>query len=456
MSSNLFTPSLRYTNKDTCNSAWTFIDGQNVSDIEVPKFIKNLFTSFDDSRYGKMGKDLIEGVAEGQRCNVVDASNPEGDCTDPNNLCKLSSEPTQPCPSGGQSQDCICVSDESVSGTSGGGGDPCHSVTCGANATCAASGTDYICSCVDGFYGSPTTGRSTTCTPCTPVTNAASVICSEENNSRATCNTGFHVTDNSTSSSSDTCTPVTDDGNITCTIPSSISDRVNSATLPHSATFSSSTGELSSGHTINPLCATGYSGSPILNCNSAGEYQITGCETGPGDPCSNSPCQHGGTCSPTDDGNSHTCDCPRGYTGLNCETEDQTTHTCSSAFQGATTGIDQPCNLSAPDSAGWTKGQLKGDPLWAKFNQATESTTLMEDQSDAIKALITNNSSMDDSGNPEQMNNEVWNACCIKAACNDDPNWNNISLFDTDSGSWTAWAASLGCTFTSSDTSDGS
>ncbi len=63
MSSNLFTPSLRYTNKDTCNSAWTFIDGQNVSDIEVPQFIKNLFTSFDDSRYGKMGKDLIEGFA---------------------------------------------------------------------------------------------------------------------------------------------------------------------------------------------------------------------------------------------------------------------------------------------------------------------------------------------------------------------------------------------------------
>ena len=84
MSSNLFTPSLRYTNKETCNSAWTFIDGQNVSDIEVPKFIKNLFTSFDDSRYGKMGKDLIEGAAgdRGESC----IENPGGDPTCNGNL----------------------------------------------------------------------------------------------------------------------------------------------------------------------------------------------------------------------------------------------------------------------------------------------------------------------------------------------------------------------------------
>ena len=239
MSSNLFSPSLRYTNKDTCNSAWTFIDGQNVSDIEVPKFIKNLFTSFDDSRYGKMGKDLIEGVG-------VD-----------------------------------CVGSWSA---------------CGAD------------------------------------------------------------------------------------------------------------------------------------CNKT--YSIATHASGGGTPC------------PAQDGDTEVCAGGEG----DCPTE----NTCSYAFEGATTGKDQSCNLNDPDSAGWTKGQLKGDPLWAKFNQATGSTRLTEDQSGAIKALITNNSSMDDSGNPEQMNNEVWKTCCQKAECTDD-GWGDISITGTD-GSWIAWAASLGCTFTSSDT----
>ena len=140
MSSNLFTPSLRYTNKDTCNSAWTFIDGQNVSDIEVPKFIKNLFTSFDDSRYGKMGKDLIEGAGTGDSC-----SNDE-DCTDPNNLCKLSSDPTQACPSEGQGQECACVLVDP-------GGDPCSTNPCQHGGTCTSDGSSHTCDCPTGYTG---------------------------------------------------------------------------------------------------------------------------------------------------------------------------------------------------------------------------------------------------------------------------------------------------------------
>lgn len=440
----LFTPSLRYTNKDTCNSAWTFIDGQNVSDIEVPKFIKNLFTSFDDSRYGKMGKDLIEGA---NSCHI-DATNslPQGNCSGEENC--MTSDGRNACSQG--DNDCQCMSPNSV----GGAGDPCQPNPCAMNSSCNPSESGYTCVCNDGFYEAATTGGSTTCTACTPVLNASSVTCSGGGNSRATCRDGFYATDNSTSNSSDTCTQCTDQpnceisgsacltaadhdtelicqtpssdysvndgvvalttgsGNITCTKPSAseIPDNVNEATLPQRASFSSTGTYLRNNDGKTPSCAAGYSDSPTLTCSEAGEYHIGGCET-----------------------------------------EEETTYTCSSAFDGATTGKDQPCNLSAPDSAGWTKGQLKGDPLWAKFNQATESTTLMEDQWDAIKALITNNSSMDDSGNPEQMNNEVWNKCCIKAECTD-AGWNDISLFGTD-GSWAAWAASLGCILPSLDTS---
>ena len=130
MSSNLFNPSLRYTNKDTCNSAWTFIDGQNVSDIEVPKFIKNLFTSFDDSRYGKMGKDLIEGATgdAGESC----IENHGGEPTCNRNLSCMTTDGTSPCNTGGA--DCHCVATDSgrdeqpvvsgkCSGNAGGTGD---------------------------------------------------------------------------------------------------------------------------------------------------------------------------------------------------------------------------------------------------------------------------------------------------------------------------------------------
>lgn len=128
MSSNLFTPSLRYTNKDTCNSAWTFIDGQNISDIEVPQFIKNLFTSFDDSRYGKMGKDLIEGVG----C-LIDGSNPlpHGNCTG-GGICMNG---TNACSQ--EDTECQCVATDS-----GGDGQPVVSGKCSGN----AGGTgDFTC-----------------------------------------------------------------------------------------------------------------------------------------------------------------------------------------------------------------------------------------------------------------------------------------------------------------------
>lgn len=445
MSSNLFTPSLRYTNKDTCNSSWTFIDGQNVSDIEVPKFIKNLFTSFDDSRYGKMGKDLIEGAGTGESCNYNQGNTPTFDC-EPNNRClEVPSAGGTPnigdnvC-SDGSTNGCKCVATDS--------GDPCQSVTCGDNASCieGGSGDGYTCTCNDGFYGAATPGGPATCTACTPVTNASSVTCSEGNNSRATCSVGFHVTDNSASNSSDTCTPDADDDNITCTRPSSIPDHVNSATLPHSATFSSSTGELSSGLEINPSCAAGYSESPTLSCNTAGPYGITGCGTAT---CTPNPCQNGGSCTLNDDSSSYTCECPTGYTGVNCETEDQTTYKCSSAFEGAKTGKDQPCNLNDPDSAGWTKGNLDDDPLWAKYDTSKDNSSLTEDESDTIKALITSNTEKQSSDKPGPMDQNLWNKCCIKAGCTDD-GWDDISITGTD-GSWTAWMESLGCTFTSSD-----
>jgi hypothetical protein len=309
MSSNLFTPSLRYTNKDTCNSAWTFIDGQNVSDIEVPIFIKNLFTSFDDSRYGKMGKDLIEGVGVGGTCSS------DTECNDPNNLCKLSPEHTQPCPSEGQGQECACVLVDT-------GGDPCSTNPCQHGGTCTSDGSSHTC-----------------------------------------------------------------------------------------------------------VCPTGYTGD--------------NCEIEPSDPCSTNPCQHGGTC--TSDGSSHTCVCPTGYTGDNCETEDQTTYKCSSAFEGAKTGKDQPCNLNYPASKGWTKGDLDADPLWAKYNTGKDDSSLTKDQSDAVKDLISTNSGKGPTYTPDQMDDEVWKKCCKKAECTD-AGWDNISITDT-AGSWPAYGSSWGCIF---------
>ena len=250
MSSNLFTPKLRYTNKDTCNSAWTFIDGQNVSDIEVPQFIKNLFTSFDDSRYGKMGKDLIEGVAgdEGDSC----IENPGEDPTCHGNLSCI---------------DSVCI-----------------------NNVCDQS------------------------------------VCSGNN------------------------------------------------------------------VLIDPL--------PTLDAG------VTA-------------------------------------TDQNCCVSPTTTYKCSSAYEGATTGKDQPCNLNDPKSADWTKGNLGDDPLWAKYDNGNDDSSLTEDESNTIKALITSNTGKQNPDKPGPMDQNLWNKCCKKAECTD-AGWNNISITDTK-GSWAAYGSSWGC-----------
>ena len=189
MSSNLFTPSLRYTNKETCNSAWTFIDGQNVSDIEVPKFIKNLFTSFDDSRYGKMGKDLIEGAACGENeyvssntCTPCPAgtTNPSGDESDGEDtqctatICDeneyVSSNTCTPCPTGtsngagddasGVNTECTPINICSQSDISVDFTNPtnCNNYWLGDTLTGIGYGGEY-----DLFYTTATPGSSDTC-----------------------------------------------------------------------------------------------------------------------------------------------------------------------------------------------------------------------------------------------------------------------------------------------------
>lgn len=385
MSSNLFTPSLRYTNKDSCNSAWTFIDGQNVSDIEVPKFIKNLFTSFDDSRYGKMGKDLIEGF----------------ECTQPTTDGYDFSQVDQ---SSNLNSDSFNV--DGIQCATGWGGLP-HARACTSDGPYTVTGCNRkTCADPDGTGG----GNAFNC--------SGNVNDLTENPTQAVCN-GDQCTP------TDCCTQPRHDvsaaaagggnsGNITCTKPTTASEipaHVNSGSLPQRAIFSHSTGELISGQGINPSCVAGYSQPPNLSCTTAGTYRITGCET----------------------------------------EEDQTTYTCSSAFEGATTGKDQPCNLNDPKSAAWTKGDLDGDPLWAKYDTGKDDSSLTKDESDAIKDFITNNTGKQNSDKPGPMDQNLWNKCCKKAECTDE-GWDKISITDA-TGSWTAWFSSWGCTLPSLDTS---
>ena len=296
MSSNLFTPKLRYTNKDTCNSAWTFIDGQNVSDIEVPQFIKNLFTSFDDSRYGKMGKDLIEGA--------------DGDA-------------------GGS-----CINNP--------GGDP----TCNGNLSCINS------------------------------------VCINNVCDQSVCS-----------------------GNNVLIDPLTTLDAGETAT--------------------------------DQNC----------CVSPPSNICQLSVCSDNNVLkSPLP-----TLDAGVTATDQNCCESPTTTHTCSSAFQGATTGKEHPCNLNDPESADWTKGNLKEDPLWGKYDTGNDNSSLMAEQATAIEALITSNTGKQSSDKPGPMDKGVWGKCCKKAECTDE-GWDNISITDT-TGSWAAYGSSWGCILSSSDTS---
>ena len=262
MSSNLFTPKLRYTNKDTCNSAWTFIDGQNVSDIEVPQFIKNLFTSFDDSRYGKMGKDLIEGTAPG------------GDSDHPN-LCVLPTTPVDGYVIGNMA--CTSLTTDSI--------------TCETNPTCAEGytghpeSTDHSClaegdeltiggctiqTCdvsevtapANGHFGTNCADDSTTInhgTECDLTCDAGYTL-----SAQPTCNEG------TLTSTTATCTANT------CRPPTTPVDGYN---LTGVACSNLQTGSITC--ETNPTCAGGYTGNPTetdYRCDGDGEeLTIGGC-----------------------------------------------------------------------------------------------------------------------------------------------------------------------------------
>lgn len=662
MSTNLFTPKLRYTNKETCNSSWTFIDGQNVSEIKTPEFIKNLFTSFDDSRYGKMGKDLIEGVPNAE-CTLGNqyyphgtdsalAAYPQGSC-DPTESCRngdvgtpgltnctpglaadtglplpchcetipfdevleetycmndaaqaaararievaccgaegctpttceledcagvllpywnlcggrlVSAEPNSPARAAGEALQGVATacgattSNDAPAANNGGTPDGQGTNTCSPN-PCQNGGTcnssDGTCNCPEGWTGtncdsalcsdgseliSNITGPNGVGVCCTggncgtgglkgtcdsscaavivpflencgeaidredlqlddggalaafrtfangcpdPANNGQTTDCFDseaqvadsENIARECCPEADDCPGGLLQTCSDGCRSVVMDYWTRCggqlqgadgdidVITQAVSvcgrEAANSGGNHGDGGGGASTCRIDSSNPAPP-CQSGQScmGSDGASqctegqndCQCVPDVDCVGSWSACGADCNKTysiatVASGGGTPCPAQDGDTEVCAGGEGE----CPTE----NTCSSAFEGAKTGKDQPCNLNAPDSAGWTKGNFEEDPLWGKYKTGSDASSLNKDESDAIKALITNNSSMDDSGNPEQMNNEVWNKCCTKAECTDE-GWANISLFDTDSGSWAAWAESLGCTLPSSDTS---
>jgi hypothetical protein len=92
--------------------------------------------------------------------------------------------------------------------------DQCAAVQCPVNSlgyTSLWSGVSGACTCLPGFSGPPVwdttlNAFSAGCTACTPVANSIAVTCAELDNSRAVCDTGFHLTVNTLSGVSDTCT----------------------------------------------------------------------------------------------------------------------------------------------------------------------------------------------------------------------------------------------------------
>ena len=375
MSSNLFTPSLRYTNKDTCNSAWTFIDGQNVSDIEVPQFIKNLFTSFDDSRYGKMGKDLIEGFA----------------CTQPNTAgYDFSSVNTHT-----RNLDSDSFNVDGIQCATGYGG------------TVVAS----VCT-TDGVYTVSGCGRKTCADPEGTGTSTAHECSGDDNYLKAT--------PESVNCSGDQCTD-TD----CCTVE------------PQQNTCAAD------------VCGAGWTpkqnqelapGTVASEANCCDAVTVVGKCSGNDDTGTDFTCTDNWTPKPTSD----SIDLPTGGEATRraacCVPPD---NTCATVFEGATTGKDQPCNLNDPDSAGWTKGDFKDDPLWGKYDTGKDNSSLTDEQATAIEVFITSNEGKTDSYTPAQMNKDVWGKCCKKAECTD-VGWTTISITDP-TGSWIAWSESLGC-----------
>ena len=430
MSSNLFTPSLRYTNKETCNSAWTFIDGQNVSDIEVPKFIKNLFTSFDDSRYGKMGKDLIEGVG----CDVSGVTQP----TNGQFGTKCTGEAGTSI-SEGESCDLTCDTGYTLS----------NQPICSSDGSGALSSTSATCTDTNGCANNPDCGHDASCLD----------VAAPGTGYTCSCNTDFIGTE---VHNGPTNCAAAGGGNTSCDI-SEISQPENG----RFGTKCNGNGTINHGESCDLGCNSGYTLSgEQASCNNGviGASTITCVLNSPTPTCSNT----GG------DDNNVPFHCPQGrsynssaanrelggiYDSTNadqinmCCQAIEDTPTCESAFEGAPTDQSKhPCNVNSPGwegLGGWTINQIEADPPWYKPN---DGGNIDSDTVDAFQNAIQHNANDANKNNPPDntdISQTTWTQCCEpKRDCGED--WNSVTF--NDEISWTSYMSSFGCIFSESET----
>ena len=265
MSTNLFTPKLRYTNKETCNSSWTFIDGQNVSEIKTPEFIKNLFTSFDDSRYGKMGKDLIEGVPNAE-CTLGNQYYPHGTDSALAAYPQGSCDPTESCRNGDV-------------------------------------GTPGLTNCTPGLAAD--TGLPL---PCHCETIPFDEVLEEKYCMNDAAQAAARARIEVACCGAEGCTPTT------CEL-----EDCAGVLLPY---WNLCGGRLVSAEPNSPARAAGEALQGVATAcgattsNDAPAANNGGTPDGQGtNTCSPNPCQNGGTCNSSDG----TCNCPEGWTGTNCD-----------------------------------------------------------------------------------------------------------------------------------------
>mgnify|MGYP006084803779 CR=1 FL=1 len=455
MSSNQFTPKLRYTQKDSCNSSWTFIDGQNVSDIEVPQFIKNLFTSFDDSRYGKMGKDLIEGAGWSATCTPGASQGTDAAC-DGNLVCTNSAFPGE-----------------------------------------TANPTVYHCHCPVGNFKPD--GEGTSCTPCSPVDNAANdatYTCSSATDSRfnsgPNCDTGYTLTrgtvaTGSTLGTADTCTSSggATNANPTCagttcptgwvTDPSAATTAVagaaavmtvdtnyanpgtDVATCCNEVTIADSSTEIAAANvqaafsatattmaTVGELtCNTGFSGTVTPTVTSGAVLRVPGCSANP--TCDNFDCSSE-TNDLIADPEDVTCTAAT-CTATECCTVLPEQNTCTAAFGESVSGSSHPCNLNAP---GWDPtteiDNIKGQPQWYSQKDPLPAS-ISPVAKDAFTTAIGDNSDLGQTPHSVILD-EYWSLCCK------DADWDNYcGTTDWSSSSWGSWGVGFGCPLFSSQSS---
>ena len=299
---------------------------------------------------GYFGPDEVDG--DGSGCTACDAVVDATSVT-----CAAAADSRAVCSTGYEAITPASGSD-TCDDTDGCSATPC-TATISTCADAAAPGTGHVCQCTTGHFGSDdVNGDGSGCTACDPVANSASITCTAAGNTRAVCQAGFVLTDNTAGGTSDTCVPPTCDSTDACSPCADGSFPTGATFCPGGAAQASCSMTGTTWATRSTSCEAtagctyvGSSGSAHADavCGAATQHII---DSPASVTCGTFPCTQTECCA------DNICTCTDGVPGTvaNFQCAEHDTNQCASCNAGLFRDTNFACQTCATVANAWPEG----------------------------------------------------------------------------------------------------